>query len=173
MNHWTLTLGRSTRRLFLYLMVHGKLLGHRSCTLHRLRPDWISCDWTSMREAFSGLYGATVHMVRLRDLNGRGNGTEFTVGWKTLSDLQSTFFHDHLFVLSNKGRKHQKMSGILQQQRGAYIQKLSVKLQPQQILYVSWSSYQLWVGPAKTRTVQPVCDRVFLCLVCWGWVLQV
>lgn len=33
-----------------------------------------------MRVALSGLYGTRVHVVRFRDLNVRGNGTEFTVG---------------------------------------------------------------------------------------------
>lgn len=55
-----------------------------------------------MRGGFSGLYGTRVHVVRLRNLNGRGNGTEFTVALKSPSGLESTFFHDCVFVLAQR-----------------------------------------------------------------------
>lgn len=142
MNHWTLTLGRSTRCLFLYLMVHGKLLGHKSRTLRRLGLDWINSGWTSMREAFSGLYGTRVHVVRLRGLRKRN---------RVYSGLKSPKWSaKHIFPWSplcpvcNKGRKHQKMSGILQLLRVASIPN------PQQI-YMWGSSV-----PSRSHGVQPV-----------------
>lgn len=153
-----LTLGRSTRCLFLYLMVHGKLLGHRSWTLHRLGPDWINCGRTSMREAFSGLYGTRVHVVRLRGLRKRN---------RVYSGLKSPKWSaKHIFPWSplcpvcNKGRKHQKMSGILQLWRVASIWN------PQQI-YMWGSSL-----PSKSHSIQPVYTLYYMpCYfsICFGF----
>lgn len=85
-----------------------------------------------MREAHSGLYGTRIHVVRFRDLNVRGNGTEFTVGRKAPSDLQGTFFpRSPLCSVCNKGRKYLKMPGILQQQCVACNQHFYCEIQTQ------------------------------------------
>lgn len=144
MKHWTLTLGRSTRCLFLYLMVNGKLLGHRSCTLRRLRADWISWSWTSMRDVFSGLCAAKrVHVVRLKDVNDGGNGTEFTVELKSPEwSAKHIFPWSPLCPVANKGRKPKKMCGVVQQQKVAHHQNKPVaKLQPQHIELTD-----IWIG---------------------------